>query len=95
MYARKIYAYERKDNWPVLGLDEEGTLSFGTYPNPVNNELKTHLTLSQKSRVVIYDVLGKEKLNKEFNKTKISINTNSFSKGIYIMKVIQGNRENS
>ena len=66
-----------------------------SYPNPLNDLLYINLPSAQRSTVIIYDVLGKAKLNQEFNKEEILINTNTFNQGVYIIKVIQGDKEKS
>jgi hypothetical protein len=68
-----------------------------TYPNPFRNEI-TFTIQSEKSVVgelEIYDINGRklkvsESINLTSGKTNISINTESFSSGIYIYKIILG-----
>lgn len=96
LYKRTIYGYSLKENWPVLGFNENNEeLAFTTYPNPVNDQLNITLKSPQHANIVIYDVLGNEKLKQEVNVEDFTINTSTLSQGMYIIKVFQNDKMNS
>lgn len=59
-------------------------------PNPIENELNIETT--QKSTVVIYDALGRQVGQFETTNNKLQINSEGWSKGIYILHVNSNNR---
>lgn len=71
---------------------ENSIEGFKTYPNPVSNG---QLTISSKSLdtkdVRIFNVLGKNVMNAKFDGKSTLLNVSSLSKGIYIIKVVEGN----
>ncbi len=72
----------------------EETIFYGdtiaVFPNPISDELNIHLgDLKNKSiEVQIYSVLGNRVFHTNgYNKRSLNIDTSSFSKGIYILRV--------
>ena len=70
----------------ALGINEFSKLGFDYYPNPVKEELILN-SKSEVERVQIYSIDGRLVFEQKnaFNETKI--NTSSFAKGTYIVKV--------
>lgn len=63
--------------------------SFG--PNPTRGNLKLRAN-ENLDNISIYDVLGKELINVDVNTKEKSLDLSSFSSGIYIAKVISGEK---
>ncbi|MCB0447456.1 MAG: endonuclease, partial [Gelidibacter sp.] len=60
--------------------------SLKIYPNPVKNQLNINLNTATKTQIDIYNVLGKKVLSKTIYDSD-SVNTQSLSSGIYILKI--------
>ena len=65
----------------VNGLNDEKNKLI-IYPNPVKNILTIE---GEYKKIIIYDVFGKEVLNKKYQK---QINMTNFSSGIYSLNII-------
>ena len=65
--------------------------TFKIYPNPVNTVLHIELNSAKQTQVEIYNVLGKLVISKTISNSE-TIQTNSLSKGIYILRLTQGNK---
>ncbi len=66
---------------------------FSSYPNPVNNGLLTVRTSnSNEKEVSIYSVLGKRVFQQKFSGATKQLNVSHINSGIYIMKVIEGDK---
>lgn len=84
------------DNDGIINLFDPTSLSNKNYdklqakifPNPVTNGLITIESNSALDEIIIYDYSGKIVLNQKVNMN--SINLNSFSKGVYIVKLKKG-----
>lgn len=77
----------------VLGLEKESIEGFSAYPNPVNNGLLTIKSSNgDEKSVTIYNVLGKRVFEQKFTGLRKQLNVSHISSGIYIMKVIEGDK---
>ena len=74
---------------PTASIDDQNQLDISIYPNPTNDKLFIQ-GLSSSSRVSIYNVLGKLVLSQTISK---EIDVKQLSKGIYILKIIDGQKE--
>ena len=80
----------------TLSNDTVNLQSFELFPNPANNYVNiafNEAMLSNKINVGIYDVLGKQVLNRTYpanGSTNKRIDTSSFQSGIYIVRVGDG-----
>jgi hypothetical protein len=83
----KSYWYYTKES--SLSNNSVELSSFSIYPNPTNDKLFVQ-GLSSSSRVSIYNVLGKLVLSQTISK---EIDVKQLSKGIYILKIIDGQKE--
>ena len=77
----------------VLGLEDFNKIQFSMSPNPATSDLKialpSHLT---KASIEIYDVLGRQIFNKNFNSTHVSIiDVSAWNSGVYLVKVLNDN----
>ena len=59
------------------------------YPNPVHDQLQ--IAINQQGvkveQVIIYDINGREILNKSYNDYLVNINVSSYTTGLYIVKI--------
>jgi plastocyanin len=73
----------------VLSILEAKRLKFETFPNPASNNVSIQLPSgTEKAIVHFYDSLGRLALSKKVTKIKNTIDLNSISSGVYILKVI-------
>ena len=63
--------------------------TFKMYPNPTNGN-KVYFNLSENAQIQIYNVLGKQVLNTKLSKDDNTININTLSKGVYMVKITTG-----
>ena len=73
----------------TTGVDDQNQLDISIYPNPTNDKLFIQ-GLSSLSKVSIYNVLGKLVLSQTISK---EIDVKQLSKGIYILKIIDEQKE--
>jgi hypothetical protein len=68
--------------------------AFSIYPNPVNNILSID---SQEiiTKVSIFNMLGQEVKNSNPNTNNVSLDVNNLEAGVYIIKLIAGNKEST
>ena len=74
---------------PTLGVDSFNTNTISVFPNPVNDIL-TVKSKSNINKVEVYSVLGKKVLSN--NLSSNTLNMESLSKGVYIVKLYQDNQ---
>ena len=63
--------------------------TFKMYPNPTNGN-KVYFNLSENIQIQIYNVLGKQVLSTKLSKDDDTININTLSKGVYLVKITTG-----
>ena len=78
------------DIWKTtLSTDNNGIEKIKIYPNPATDKITIDLPANKKTKVEIYDVLGKRILQKDIDKsTTLSIKT--LKSGVYMMRLTQG-----
>ena len=69
-----------------VGVNENVSNEVSIYPNPTSDVLNISTNSNNLSELTVKDITGKIVLTEEFN-TKITINTESYSKGIYLIDV--------
>ena len=99
-YGRGVFKY----NTEAVGINEKpaGNISeiqFEIYPNPASDNISVKINTSQKENlsVEIYDLAGKQILNKQFGVTSVGMNEVNVSlsdlkKGTYLIRVLAGNQ---
>lgn len=76
----------------TLGIDNQVFQNFGYYPNPVGNQL--NLTSGMPiDNIEIYNLLGQKIVQISPNLLEINFNTQDWSTGVYLMKVIIAGQE--
>ncbi|MEA3451842.1 MAG: T9SS type A sorting domain-containing protein [Bacteroidota bacterium] len=88
------FKFSFADNEAVFLLSD---LILNCYPNPVSKGQDITFEIRNDKKYSnlyfqIYSISGNTILRQEFNNSKISVNTSSFSKGLYIYSVIMYNR---
>lgn len=75
-----------------LSTNEYNQKSFSVYPNPTNTGSVNVVSASSSNfgniNVAIFDVLGKQVINKTITSEKL--NVSSLNTGVYVMKITQG-----
>lgn len=78
---------------PTAGVGEKTIQGFASYPNPVNNGLLTiRSSNSNEKNITIYNVLGKRVFQQKFSGATKQLDVSQISSGIYIMKVLEGDK---
>ena len=88
---------------PKTPLSNSSTSSFATiFPNPTkaNTSLKIVNPITDKALIIIYNLIGKEVIRQEAKdisiiKNEIELFTDKLNNGIYIVKVIHGDYQQS
>tara|TARA_R110002124_G_scaffold71661_1_gene191852 strand:+ start:7870 stop:9951 length:2082 start_codon:yes stop_codon:yes gene_type:complete len=77
----------------TASVGENTIEGFAAYPNPVNNGMLTiRSSNSGEKNITIYNVLGKRVFQQKFSSATKQLNVSNISSGIYIMKVIEGDK---
>ncbi len=83
-----------EDRWDILSINNNQLTNLTVYPNPTEDVLWIqNSTIVNDGIIKIYDLLGREVFQDSFITDKKQINTTSFSKGIYLLKIVSGNSE--
>ena len=69
-----------------VGINENVANEVSIYPNPTSDVLNISTNSNDLSELTVKDITGKIVLSQKFN-TKITINTENYSKGIYLIDV--------
>ncbi|WP_298765210.1 choice-of-anchor V domain-containing protein [uncultured Polaribacter sp.] len=73
---------------PSLSIAEANRLEFSSFPNPATDRITLQLpTGTENAKVGFYDAVGRLALTRNISDANNSINVNSLSKGIYLLKV--------
>jgi YD repeat-containing protein len=78
----------------INGIIENDNKQIALYPNPATNYIHINLkqqTNLQNTTVSIYNIQGQQLLQQNISQLQTEINIQSLAKGIYIIKVINGN----
>ncbi len=83
---------------PVLSIDREELAGFMVYPNPAKEQIqvKFHAENATETEVVIYDLLGRQVFQKQFESQGINfdstIKLGEISSGLYYLQVKNGGK---
>jgi len=69
-----------------VGINENVANEVSIYPNPTSDLLNIYTNTNDLSKLTVKDITGKIVLKQNFN-NKITINTENYSKGIYLIDV--------
>lgn len=73
----------------TIGINELSLKGIKIYPNPASSELYIN-GVQPNSTITVIDILGKEVYTSTINGTSTTISISSFSKGLYLIKISQG-----
>jgi surface protein len=76
---------------PTASVDDQNKLDISMYPNPASDVVYIDGNYSQ-LKVVVYDILGKQVMNKPIKNT---MNISQLEKGIYILQLSDGTKQNT
>lgn len=83
------------ENTSVLNISEHNFDDVLLYPNPTTNQIALNLGKTHTSvKVSIFDIVGKQIHSQKYNNTNtISIDTNKYTKGLYLIKIVSENKQ--
>ena len=77
----------------TASVGENSIEGFAAYPNPVNNgRLTIKSSNSDEKEVTIFNVIGKRVFTQKFSGKTKQLDVSNISSGIYIMKVLEGDK---
>lgn len=80
----------------VLASEAFDVNEFAVYPNPTSSVLNIQSKLDMAiSEVNVYDLLGKQLLNKKMKVTNTEIDMTSYSPGLYLLEIVSENNQKS
>lgn len=80
----------------VLASEAFDVNEFVVYPNPTSSVLNIQSKLDMAiSEVNVYDLLGKQLLNKKMKVTNTEIDMTSYSPGLYLLEIVSENNQKS
>jgi hypothetical protein len=79
----------------ITGIEElSGSSEIQVFPNPAKNVLNVDLgRKSGETTVGLYDVTGKMIMETKVTDGKLNINTAAYTRGIYLLKIYDGNNK--
>ena len=79
-------------NNTTASVKENTITGFASYPNPVSSGILNISSASSSAKsVAIFNLLGKKILTQSFSGTTKAIDVSAISKGVYLLKVTEGN----
>lgn len=79
---------------PATGIVDNHQNKVTVYPNPFGEVLNVNVDGSGLTKVTVMDIIGKVVYTAEFADKTYPINTSNLKTGIYILKVLNGNKTN-
>ena len=74
-------------------IKENNIVQFSAFPNPVvHGKLTIKTDNNNEKELIIYSVLGKQVFQQKFTGATKQLNISQISSGIYIMKVLEGEK---
>jgi len=77
---------EATDTWGVLGIEENESVSFSMFPNPLNDNILT-IKNAENSSILIFDVLGKKVFEKTILENTSRLNLSQLNNGMYFVQI--------
>ena len=73
-----------------VGISSVKSFEFLFYPNPTTGKVnfETSLKNGYKSKIIVYNILGKEVLTKEISTSNFNIDFSSMPEGIFTFKLM-------
>ncbi|WP_417858052.1 T9SS type A sorting domain-containing protein [Xanthomarina gelatinilytica] len=76
---------------PTIGIKDQTAIAFSFYPNPASNHVVVTCNF-EKATVEVYDMTGKQVLNKNLNQGENSMDVSALSSGVYLARFISENK---
>ncbi|WP_417866786.1 T9SS type A sorting domain-containing protein [Xanthomarina gelatinilytica] len=76
---------------PTVGIKDQTAITFSFYPNPASNHVVVSSNM-EKATVEVYDMTGKQVLNKNLNQGENSMDVSALSSGVYLARFISENK---
>ncbi len=77
----------------ILAVDDIAKNNFKIYPNPSNAIFHIQRQRSENMQISVYDITGKLVFrDKNINNTNYSLDLSKVNKGLYFLKIIEGNK---
>jgi hypothetical protein len=78
----------------ISGIEANKTqINSKLYPNPFSNSITIELRRNlENAELLVFDIVGKQILNARITETTSSLNTSALPKGVYLVKIVSGNR---
>lgn len=95
--SQTVYGIESSERFPVtanaiMGITDNAFAGLKIYPNPVQDVLA--ITGSEElTEISVYNVVGQMVYHINLNATTLNIDFSSLSKGIYVIKMLSGEKE--
>lgn len=78
----------------VVNVDENNMATIKVYPNPVSDIMYINVSELTKGSVLVFDISGRLIHESNFsNSDEVSVNTLSWDKGVYMVRVIADNQQ--
>lgn len=78
----------------VVNIDENSIATIEVYPNPVSDIMYINVSELTNGDVLVFDISGRLIHESNFSNTdEITVNTSSWNKGIYLVRVITDNQQ--
>lgn len=80
-------------NCNSVGINEPNNeLNISIYPNPASNQV-TILSDGKPMLVMFYDLMGKEIISRQFSGISNNLDVSRIAKGMYVLKILEGENE--
>lgn len=93
-WLQKVYSadnnYFKDCDFLVDNINQTQSGTIKVLPVPFNDELKIQLQEYKQGHVCILDLLGRVVYYRDYTGNAITVNTTSFNKGIYLLKIFTG-----
>ncbi len=91
MHMRGVLENERQDLLsPSVGIDDNPLEAIAVFPNPSSTSF-TFLNIPENTNLQVHDSYGRLINSMTVNSTRVALNSNEWSKGIYVVTLTVGN----
>ena len=80
-----------KVQYVPAGVEENGIQAVAVYPNPAKDVLT--VKAENLSRVTVINTIGQKVFEQEVDGNEMTINTNDFESGIYMLRIVVDGNE--
>ncbi|MCX7551007.1 T9SS type A sorting domain-containing protein [Xanthomarina sp. F2636L] len=76
---------------PTVGIKDQKVTAFSMYPNPASNNVVVSSNY-EKATIEVYDMTGKQVLNRKLSFGNNSMNVSALSSGVYLARFVSNNK---